>query len=114
MSIFRWIVIQLAVFVSIYLGFVWGQEGALNVLQFYCWTVFVVSFAVFSDNLKQEFIEQYNKHVHIPRRLDVIVDLLVVGILVWFGWGWTGGAFFLHICITQHLFTEPKKEAEPQ
>lgn len=97
MKKFRWIVIQAAIIASAVLGFYFNEQGAQNVIQFYCWLCFVVSLTGLSKAARKSAQEVYKQDDHVARWLDKSADVALVFVLVWNGWMWTASALFISI-----------------
>lgn len=86
---------QAALLYLVYLGFVEGSDGAMNVLKFYVWFAFVVfGISFFSDAVAKKQAEKEEAPSY-QRIIGRLTSVFLMGILVWFGHIFSGIAMLL-------------------
>ena len=109
MKTIKWLLFAAGQAALFYLAFIEGINGALNIVLFLVWGLFLLSFFVFND----EFVNtSQGRTPSVPRWLDVTTDLIFVGVLVWFGHVFTAMAYMIHILFLQIGWDKILKEAE--
>ena len=96
---------------AVYFGVVKGVTGAQRIASFMIWTTFTMSFAWFSDD-----VVRYAQKAGVPvsRGINFAYDIAILAVLVWFGWGWSAGAYAIHMLFRDRRFMklpEPKDAA---
>ena len=98
---------------AIYFGVVEGIAGAQRIASFMIWALFALSFCLLSD----EMVRNAQKEPPAASQsVNFVYDLAVLGVLVWFGWGWSAAAYAIHMVLQTRRFAkipEPK-DAAPQ
>ena len=108
MKLFRWFLINSLFAACLYWGFYVGVDGAKNVSIFYVWVAFALSLLSFSD----EFVNHLKKKKpQVPRWLDYSFDLSVVFFLVWFGFIFSGIAYFIHLLLIQTAWNKALEDS---
>lgn len=100
----KWILYNGIFFTALYFALWHGINGAQNLVKFYVWFAFTVSLLTLIPAMVKETMKDPSK---VPPRwwriFDGLVDVIVVGIFIWFGWWWVGTAYAIHI-IFLHTF----------
>ena len=79
----------------LYLAGVMKIPGAINLLIFSCWFIFVLAILIFmASSVSNEYKEEIkNKDYAFSQTIDIIYDLAYTAGLVWFGFIWSGVAY---------------------
>jgi hypothetical protein len=87
-----YILINSAFLASLYFGLEKGIQGAEYLFWFMFWVIVVASFIGFASKEAQQKIRDRGPSV--PRFIDIHIDILVLGYIVW-NHHWIAGIFFL-------------------
>lgn len=85
-----WLLVKVLFAALLYLTFAHGSIGAGRVVQFYTWLCFVISLSAFNDDNVRK---QQAFGMPTPGWLSGLTTAAFAITLIWFGWGWTAGAF---------------------
>ena len=102
-GVFAWLAIE---------GLVYQNQAAFNVVVFFIWVVVVsitLTWLVSSARDKLFDIEP-----SVPVELDMLYDLSIVGLLVWYGHYWYGIMYLWQMIILQNFYAEAKKARRPK
>lgn len=108
MKIIRWMLLNGAVLALLWCGLVLDMAGPRNVGLFAVWYVSVISLVTCSDDIIKKLAAK-PEFPSVPGWIDGTFDLLLVGLLVWFGRWWSGSAYALHILMCMALREKVKK-----
>ena len=104
---FKYLLINGGLVVSLYFGMVSGITGAMNVGLFILWVTIIISgFLLIEDVRKEENVVTALQNLPVPRSIDRIFDIGIVLSLVWYGWIITGIGYFIHMIIIHYVFEE--------
>lgn len=87
--IVKWVIINVAVAALIWFGVINNVEGAGNVLGAWAVFTFLVSCGTHMDAVVNA--ARYRSRA-VDKNIQTVVDLGMIGCLVWFGWFWTAAA----------------------
>lgn len=104
----KWFAFNFAGSALMYWALVLENVGAQRVLIFLVWAMFLVSFVAFHDETKKKMRE---KGRSVSAWVDGSYDLAATLVFIYFGWWFTGIAYFLHFIIAQSVYEEPKKQS---
>lgn len=103
MKLLKYLAINGVFTASLYFGFIEEIGGALNLAYFMAWWAIIVSFCAYSDDAK-ELMQETGRPV--PEWFDVVFDLCVVAVLVWYGAIATGLFYAIHIINLEHGYKD--------
>lgn len=105
----RWCVENGLVAAGVYYGLVRGVDGAANVLMFWVWFAFVMSFFMLSDDVVRE-LQRKNGSPAVPLWINQVFDFAIVFALAWSAWWWSAAAFAIHsFLVARRYVTLPEK-----
>ena len=100
-------------FLALWFGLVYDIKGALNIGIFMVWFAFVVSLFTGSKKIKEALIKNKN-YPSVPMWLDVLFDMTIVILLIWFARWYSGTAYIIHAMVNYavHKDVEKRREVE--
>lgn len=115
MNYLRWFAANILFAVFLYLGLVEKIAGAWNVAVFYIYFCAVISLFTFSDIIVDALREKIDSgKKYMPRVVDVTYDIILSGVLVWFGHIWLGSIYFIHMVLCSAAWEKAKKPKETE
>jgi hypothetical protein len=118
----RWLLFNAAFAYILYAAVVLGSEGFGRILIFATTAILVLSVAmahITSSGEKEDTIERIRAKGFIPLWIDGTVDVVFIGVLMYYGWVMTGICYALHVWCMIHIRDEvahpaaPKEESKP-
>lgn len=106
MKLIRYIVFNLIFAACIYFGLFEGVEGAKNVVLFVAWLSGIVSLVCLSDTVVEAMKDQQPS---VPRWIDIIYDIFIVAVFVWFAYWLTAIVYMIHIILLQGMWEKIEK-----
>ncbi|GAB5451796.1 MAG: hypothetical protein Hals2KO_21240 [Halioglobus sp.] len=85
-----------------WLGFAKGIEGARNIAMFAAWFCICVTPVVFFSEGTMDDLAKRGRTM--PRIVSIATDLLVGGIMLWFGAIWTGSGMIISCLLAESSY----------
>ncbi len=112
----QYIIFNVIFLVSIYFGFFENVEGAKNLALFIAWvtslmgTLILLAFLIESSDKTSNFSKSLCRHPEhvVPYPIDLILDLIAVGVFIWFNHFILGIFYFLHMIAVKQVRDTPK------
>lgn len=111
---FMWFLLNGIFGLAIYLAYFQGVAGAERVAIFWAWALFVMSPVYMHSDVVDKMRERGRA---LPQWIDVLFDMSVVVIFVWFGAIFTGAAYLIHFVFYSTGWSkaeEKKDSADPE
>lgn len=119
MNIIRYFIFNCAYLACLWYGAVEGVQGAYNVALFLSWVLICASAIVLSKDARSKCAEKTLNRM-IPQWFDHLLDLTILGFMVWHGWIYTPIGWVFHMMMValiyerrKELIAEREKEAVP-
>jgi len=104
----KWILVNGLFLVLFYFGYFEEIAGAKRLALFMAWISIFASFFMLTDPVIKKMKETGRS---VPAKVSVGYDLLVTGLLVWYGAWITAPFYFLHMLIEQAAWSKAEEDA---
>lgn len=112
MKFLRWFLINFIFLAIIWIGIALDFEPVRNLVTFLFWLFLLFSFVFIAGAKTEPLRTTLAKGPGVPRWLDVSYDILVVGILVWFGYFVLGSVYLFSIVLQFSAHVAAKESLE--
>lgn len=106
MKTFKWILVNGIFAGFIYLAYILEIKQAENVLLFFAWINIMLSFIMLTEEVQKGMKK---KGRSVPSVVNIIYDLSVVTIFIWFGAWFTGTFWLIHLFVQECAWAKIKK-----
>lgn len=102
----KWVVFNSIFFTMLYFALWEKIPGAINVVEFFIWFLFVVSLLTMVPGVPKEMMKDPEKLPSKPWRVfDGVIDICVTLAFIWFGWWVIGSIYAIHVLLLQSLWS---------
>ena len=117
MKFLRYTAINVLFVVLIYLALFEKMSGAENLLIFMIWLLFIVTSLSSTDGGFKIFMDSISKPGKLPavmtfypvKKFDRLLDIAIVGTLIWHSWWWMGILYLIHGLQSATLYDKAEK-----
>jgi hypothetical protein len=116
MKILSYCIIKTLFVTLLYLALVSNLAGAQNLLIFLIWLTFLVSLLVNSEQVIDKLIKNPPLGITFPKFQSVsfMYQMVIVGILVWYGWIFTACAYLIQIILVSTAMSTVRNRIQNQ
>lgn len=108
-AILKYIVINTLFALSVYYGLYVGHSGALNIMKFWIWAIFVISVLMYLLALNDEKILAKFKQPKIPLTVNSVYEIAIILALVYVGWFGYATVYAIHSFLVTSIAINAKE-----
>jgi hypothetical protein len=105
----NWILVNGFFLLALVSGVFYNVEAAETLAIFMAWITVIFSFFLKSEHAQEEMVKQGRS---VPKYVDMVFDIIIVGILIYGGWWITSLMYLIHISLFQQAWDMALKPKE--